>query len=53
LWAAAKFRSNLREVAERRAKRSTRAKMGMIDEGGGRYTPCEALVKPKKAKKKG
>ena len=24
----------------------------MIDEGNGRYTPCEALVKPKKTPKK-
>jgi hypothetical protein len=49
LWPAAKFRSNLREAAECRAKRSK----CMIDEGNGRYTPCEAMVKPKKAKKKG
>ena len=25
----------------------------MVDEGNGRYTPCSALVKPKKAPKKG
>jgi hypothetical protein len=29
------------------------SKKCMIDEGNGRYTPCEAMVKPKKAKKKG
>jgi hypothetical protein len=30
-----------------------KSKKCMIDEGNGRYTPCEAMVKPKKAKKKG
>jgi hypothetical protein len=24
-----------------------------VDEGNGRFTPCEALLKPKKTKKKG
>jgi hypothetical protein len=30
-----------------------KSKKCMIDEGNGRHTPCETMVKPKKAKKKG